>query len=396
MRSRPRQGRVIGSIFSFDEPDDILKTWRSIAGKNMLKSIVTSLFVAALTLSGPAFAAGLKVAVVAPADGPFALLGKQIADGAAFQADDRGSEVILINESCDPAGGEALTKALLASGAEAAIGFLCTESLEAVLPALAQAQIPALTLSVRSDILMEDALKKKWPFFRLVPSARMEAEKITDIILSRWKAEPLALIEDGTIHGRELVETVRARLAEAGLTPVFTDTYRPSQEQQVSLVRRLAKSGATHVFTGGDRADTAIIARDAASEGIALTLMGGEALDAANQPVPLADGVLAVSLPDYAVLPDAKAASEAMIAAKLVPEGYVLPAFSAVALVEQAKDNAGADNISLVDALLKGSFQTAIGVVDFGENHELAANPYRLLVWQNSRFVPAPDAPEGD
>ena len=362
----------------------------------MFRVFAASLLVVGSLQAPPAFAAGAKIAVVAPVEGPLALLGQQVLDGARFQAEERGSQIIAIAETCEAKDGEALAKALAESGAEAAIGFLCTESLDAALPALAQTGIPALTLSVRSDILMEDALKKKWPFFRLVPSARMEAEKITDIILSRWKAEPLALIEDGTIHGRELVESVRARLAESGLTPVFTDTYRPSQEQQVSLVRRLAKSGATHVFTGGDRADTAIIARDAASEGVPLTLMGGEALDAANQPVPLADGVLAVSLPDYAVLPDAKAASEAMIAAKLVPEGYVLPAFSAVALVEQAKDKAGADNISLVDALLKGSFQTAIGVVDFGENHELAVNPYRLLVWQNSRFVPAPDAPEGD
>jgi branched-chain amino acid transport system substrate-binding protein len=362
----------------------------------MFRLLAASLLIAGSLQASPLLAAGAKIAIVAPAEGPFALLGQQIVEGARFQAEERGSQIIAIPETCEEKGGEALAKALLASGAEAAIGFLCTESLEAALPALAQAQIPALTLSVRSDILMEDALKKKWPFFRLVPSARMEAETVTDIILSRWKAEPLALIEDGTIHGRELVETVRARLAESGLTPVFTDTYRPSQEQQVSLVRRLAKSGATHVFTGGDRADTAIIARDAASEGIALTLMGGEALDAANQPVALADGVLAVSLPDYAALPEAKAVGDAMIAAKLVPEGYVLPAFSAVSLVEQAKDKADADKTSLTEAFLKGPYQTAIGAVGFGQNHELAANPYRLLQWRNDRFVPAPAMPEAE
>ena len=184
--------------------------------------------------------------------------------------------------------------------------------------------------------------------------AKAEAAKVTEIILSRWKNEPLGLIEDGTIHGRELVETVRSALADIGLTPTFSDTYRPAQEQQVSLVRRLAKSGVTHVFTGGDRADTAIIARDAASEKLALTLMGGETLDAANVPVPLANGVLAVSLPDYATLPDAKGAVDAMTAAKLLPEGYVLPAFAAVTLLEQAKDQAGKDGGPLLDALAKG------------------------------------------
>ncbi len=354
-------------------------------------------FVAILILTGlntavmtPASAQGLKIAVVAPTEGPFALLGKQILDGAQFQAQDRGSEIISIHETCEASDGAALAKALVAAGAEAAIGFLCTESLEAVLPALAESSIPALSLSVRSDILMEDVLRKKWPFFRLVPSAKAEAQRITDVILSRWTDEPLGLIDDGTIHGRELVESVREALAGIGLTPVFNDTYRPAQEQQVALVRRLAKSGATHVFTGGDRIDTAIIARDAKSEQFDLTLMGGETLNAADQPVPLENGVLAVTLPDYAALPDARSVGDAMKTAGLVPEGYVLPAFAAVSLLEQAKDQAVKDGTGLLDGLTKGPYPTVLGSIRFDKNHELADNPYQLMQWRDGRFVPLP------
>ncbi|WP_275782772.1 branched-chain amino acid ABC transporter substrate-binding protein [Pararhizobium gei] len=358
----------------------------------MFRVCLVTLFFA--TLAAPAIAAGIKVAVVAPVDGPFALLGQQILDGARFKAEERGSEIIAVPESCDTKDSDALAKAVLASGAEAAIGFLCTESLEAVLPTLVQTGIPGISLSVRSGILMEDALKQKWPFFRFAPSADMEVRAVTDIILSRWKNEPIALIEDGTIHGRELVEGVRAALADVGMTPVFSDTYRPAQQQQISLVRRLAKSGATHVFIGGDRSDIAIIARDAASENLPLTLMGGDVLNAADQPVPLADGVLAVAVPDYAASPQARAVTGEMRAADLMPEGYVLPAFSAVELLEQAKDQAGKNDSPLSAALLKGPYQTAIGPVRFDAGHELGDNPYRLLVWRNGRFVPAPAQPE--
>jgi len=354
--------------------------------------ILTGLNLAAMTQAVPAAAAGLKIALVAPTQGPFALLGKQMLDGALFQAQDRGSEIVPINETCEASDGTALAKAVVAAGAEAVIGFLCTESLEAVLPALAESAIPAISLSVRSDILMEDALRKTWPFFRLVPSAKAESAKITDVILSRWKDEPLALIDDGTIHGRELVESVREALAGIGLTPVFNDTYRPAQEQQVALVRRLAKSGATHVFIGGDRSDTAIIARDARSESIALTLMGGEALSATDQPVPLENGVLAVTLPDYASLPEAGPVGDAMKAAGLVAEGYVLPAFAAVSVLEQAKDQAAKDNAGLLDGLAKGPYPTVLGPIRFDKEHELADNPYRLMQWQNGRFVPVPSA----
>ncbi|WP_018239773.1 branched-chain amino acid ABC transporter substrate-binding protein [Ensifer sp. BR816] len=358
----------------------------------MLNSIGTTLFAAGLALSTPALAAGLKVAVVAPADGPFVALGKQITDGAAFQAGDRGSEIIPIAESCDPAGGEALTKALLASGAEAAIGFLCTESLEAALPALAEAGIPAITLSVRSDILMEDALKKKWPLYRLAPSGKAEAAAITDAIVTHWRDKPLALIDDGTIHSRELVESVRTALAEIGITPVFTDTYRPSQEQQVRLVRRLAKSGATHVFTGGDRNDTAVIARDAKSENIPITLLGGDTLNAADLDVPLENGVLAVTIPDPARSSEAAPVVTAMRAAGIEPDGYVLPAFAALSLLEQAKDQAEKDEKDILDALLKGRYGTVLGPVGFNSAHERAESPYRLMQWQDGRFVPTADA----
>lgn len=358
----------------------------------MLKSIVTSLFVAQMAMALPAFGAGVKVAVVAPVEGPFAMLGKQMVDGAAFEAGDRGSEVAIIPESCDPAGGDALAKALVASGAEAAIGFLCTESLEATLPALAEAGIPAITLSVRSDILMEDALKKEWPLYRLAPNGKAEAAAITEIIIANWRDKPLALIDDGTIHSRELVEGVRNALAEIGITPVFTDTYRPAQEQQVSLVRRLAKSGATHVFTGGDRNDTAVIARDAKAENVPLTLIGGDVLNAADLNVPLENGVFAVTVPDPARSSEAGPVVKAMRGAGIEPDGYVLPAFAAVSLLEQAKEQAEKDEGSLADALQKGPYRTVIGPLRFNKAHERAESPYRLMQWQDGRFVDAPMA----
>lgn len=355
----------------------------------MLRLFVASLLVSASLLPAGASAAGLKIAVVAPSDGPFALLGRQMLAGAQFQAGDRGTEIVAIRETCNPADADRLTKDLVAAGAEAAIGFLCTESLEAVLPALAESGIPALTLSVRSDILMEDARKKDWPLFRLGPDTRAEAGKIADVILMRWKDEPLALIDDGTIHGRELIDGVKTRLAEVGLTPVFTDTFRPAQEQQLSLVRRLARSGATHVLIGGDRSDIATIARDAKGQKFLLTLMGGDAMRAADAPVPLADGTLAVAVPEATSLPEARDISAAMAAANIVPEGYVLPAFAAVTLLEQAKDIAAKDGIALAEALKKEPFSTVIGSVGFTPQHELADNPYRLLRWQDGAFRPA-------
>lgn len=359
---------------------------------NALKPILPIALALGL-LAGPAYAAVMRVAVVAPQSGPFQILGDQIRAGATFAAKQKDVEIVEIDESCEATGSEAggngdvLAKALAASGAQAAIGFLCTEGLAAALPALAEAGIPAISLSVRSDVLMGDALKKGWPFFRLVPGQADEAEAITAFIARNWQDVPFALLDDGTIQSRDLTESIRNGLAEKGMSAVFTDTFRPAQEQQIALVRRLAKSGATHVFTSGDHNDTAILARDAASEKLSLQILGGDQLNAADQTVPLANGVEAVTLPDYSALPPAATMVQQMQAEGMVAEGYVLPAAAAITLAAEAQGSAEATSAPLAEAVAKGTFQTAIGTVSFTGARDLAPSPYRLMVWRDGRFV---------
>lgn len=346
--------------------------------------------VALCLLAAPAFADGLTLAVVAPVEGPLAILGRQILDGARFAAEANGDRITVVPEACDEEKDSGLAAQIRAAGADAAIGFLCTEGLAHALPALAEAKVPAITLSVRSGILMEDALKKGWPLFRMAPDPKAEATRAIEVIARDWAAEPFALIDDGTIHARELVEAIRLRLEERGLKATFVDTFRPGQEQQIALVRRLAKTGVTRVFIGGDRADTAVIARDAAAEKSRLRLLGSEALMAPDQGVPLADGVEAIALPDHATLPEGEAVARAMRESRIVAEGYVLPAHAAATLIAEAAAKGG----DLVEAIAGGRFETAIGPVAFDADHELRDNPYRLLQWRGTAFVPVDDRPE--
>ena len=356
----------------------------ALHGSRMKTAFHASL-AAALLLAAPAPAAGLVVAVVAPQEGPLAILGRQVREGARFAAEANGDSVVEIAEACDESDGDGIAKAILAADAVAAVGFLCTEGLSASLPALAEAKVPAVTLSVRSGILMEDALKKGWPLFRLAPGPRAEAEKAVEVITRDWKSEPFALIDDGTIHARELVEAVRLKLEEAGMKATFVDTFRPAQEQQIALVRRLSKTGVTRVFVGGDRSDVAVIARDARTEKAALALLGGEALTGADPAVPMTDGVEAIALPDYQALPEGEPVAAAMAEKGIAAEGYVLPAHAAVTALAAAAAEGG----DLAGELAGGSFETVIGPVAFGADHELRGNPYRLLVWRAGAFVPA-------
>jgi branched-chain amino acid transport system substrate-binding protein len=333
-------------------------------------------------------ASAATIGVVAPKSGPYALLGQQLFDGARAAAEANGDTLVEVDETCDEPGGRAAAKALVDAGAGIALGFLCVETLTTAMPELAARSIPAITISVRSPILMEDALRNGWPFFRMAPAEDAEAEQIAAAIAARWKAEPVAFLDDGTIYGRELVNAVRERLEPIGITPVFTDTLRPGQEQQIALVRRLQKAGATHVLIGADRNDVAIIARDAAAEGVSLTVLGGDVMRAANRPVTLHEGTLAVALPSYQALAGAADASAAIRARGTEPDGDALPAYAAVQVAHEAVEQTEGGKQAR-DILLEGRFQTAIGEIGFQSNHELSDNPYRLLEWRGTDFVPS-------
>ncbi len=334
---------------------------------------------------------GLRIGVLAPAEGTFQILGDQIVDGITIFASSAGglvSDVVQEPDTCDAAGGTDAASAFVEAGVDAVVGFLCMESLMAALPILSDSGIPAITLGVRSSIVAEDAAKNGWLFYRLAPRADDEAKKITETIASKWVGKPLALVEDGTIYGRELAESVRLLLEEIGITPQFIDNYRPTQSKQFSLVRRLEKSGATHIFVGGDRQDAAIIGRDSREADLNLTFLGGDALNAADGDPTLPNGFLAVTVPDPMLLESSKNAQAQFENTGRSPEGYGLPAFSAGQILLDAKRASVAREIPLAQALRATPFDTAIGSIEFDDFGERKDNPFRLMVWRNGLFLP--------
>lgn len=322
------------------------------------------------------------IGVVAPQQGPYASLGAQILAGARAAAGE-ADQIIAVNETCEQGNGTDVADRLMAANVAVAIGFLCVETAAEALPRLKMDAIPAISVSVRSKILMEDAERYQWPFFRLAPVDGMEAKKIAEVILSRWQNRPIALVDDGTIYGRELLSAVRQQIEAGGIKPVFTDTFRPGQEQQLALVRRLVTAGASHVLVGGDRNDVATMARDAAHDGASLTFVGGDVMRAADRPVPLTDGTLAVALPPYADLPAANEASARLRSQGIEPEGYVLPAYAAVQIAKAALAKSPQPP---AEALKNLAAETVIGRIRFGEDRELAENPFRLQEWRNNAF----------
>lgn len=331
-------------------------------------------------------AAEFIIGVAAPLTGPMAPLGEQVRAGAEAAAAALSSESVVLetgDTACTAEGGEAAARQL--ADAAVVIGFLCTEAIEAALPILTEAGVPVITVGVRTDSLTDRRQKTGWQVFRLAPRADAELAAVSSILIPRWREELFAVIDDGTIYGRDLAEGFRLAAEEAGLKPVFTDTFRPQLDNQIALAGRLRKAGATHVLAGGDRDDLAILGRDAAELGMDLTIAGGEALRAAPGAVDLQPGTLMVGLPEWFEI-----GSEGVVASLrdtgTEPEGYVLPAYAAVEIAAAALAQASSRERDVTDILSGGRFQTVLGPVSFDTKGDWTAKLYRLFRYSGEAF----------
>lgn len=361
----------------------LLRSMEREASRNRrIGAAVVAALAAGLLTASAGFAEPVRIGVAAPLSGDAALLGVQVRQGAAAAAEGKAG-IVVADDGCSANGGEEAARRFAEAKVAAVVGFLCKDAIEAALPILGQAGIPVLTVGVRFNALTDRRARTGWPVYRLGARDDSEGRAIDRLLPRLWRERLFAIVDDGTLHARELAEGLRLAAEQAGLKPVFLDTYRPQMDNQIGLVGRLRKAGATHVFVGGDRDDVAIMGRDAAKLGAKIAFAGGESLRAAaSNEVTLPEGTLMVAQPEWAETAD-PATLHALGERGIVPEGYFLPAYAAVEIVLAATDTG-----TLETALGEKSFSTVIGPVAFDAKGDLKENPYRAFRFENGRFVP--------
>jgi len=345
-----------------------------------LATLATALVAWAL-VAGTARAEPVKIGVVAPTSGSSERLGRQLVEGARAAAGD--AELTVEDDSCTAEGGAAAARRLADAKVKIVVGFLCTEAIEAALPIFKSAQIPVITPGVRTDSLTDRRDKTGWPVYRLAPRADAEGEAFASLLVPLWRDSLFAIVDDGTIYGRDLAETFRAAAEQKVLKPVFVDTFRPQMDNQIGLVGRLRRAGAANVMVGGDRDDIATMTRDAAGLGAQMVFAGGETLRAASNGVTLAVGTLMVGLPEWSEVADPAVVSE-LSKKDAIAEGYFLPAYAAMQIAVAAAGQAGTEGA----VSLTGPFATVLGPISFDAKGDLSGNPYRLFRYDGTRFVP--------
>ena len=260
-----------------------------------MRLTVPAIVLPALLAAGLLPAAASEIEVIGPVTGREAWLGRAMAEALEPVL---GKKPQIIDDGCSTEGGALAAQSALENGARIVVGPACIDALDGAAPVLSAAGVPILVPGVRAgDITRPPRGTKDWTVFRVGPRLEDEAAVLGAHLSDVWRAAPIAIIDDGTLYGRLLAEGVRAELEARALKPVFIDTFRPLLDNQVALVRRIARSGATHVVVGGEARDVAVIAQSADIARIRLAMAGGSYLIAPPDEGRLPDGTIAVDVP---------------------------------------------------------------------------------------------------
>ena len=350
-------------------------------------TVLTSIILILLAGSVAAQAEDMRIGLAAPLSGTFAPLGNQLAEGARVAATAKSAELVIFDDRCDAEGGREAAEQFVKENVRIATGFLCPEALEAALPVLAARNIPVVTSGVSEPTLTERRAPAPMAVFRLATGLDKETQATGSFLGSLWRAQPFAIIEDGTIEGRERAARVLASFKEQQLQPVFTDTYRPGLDNQNALVARLRRAGATHVYVGGERDDIAAIGASAAALNYPLTIAGGSLLDAAPGLIALSQGTLMIAPLRPQDLSTAKPAIDALRQAGKLADAFAITGYASAEIPADAIKHADKQKQPIIDILRNNSFETVLGTIKFDDNGIRTDNPNRLQRFDGNRFT---------
>ena len=354
-------------------------------------SLATMLFIGPVLSFASPSRAEIAIGILTDLSGKASLLGKQIELGARLAGqstsdNDPSIDVRLEvqDSACDPRQAQKAAVKLLRLNVSVVIGPICSKAMYAAIKVLSPAGITVISPSIRASRIAHGRKKQNWLIYTLAGDAASESDAIAKLLLDRWQGKAYAIADDGSIYGRGLADQFRTLAELSGQKPVAIANYRPLQSNQISMLRRLAKSGLEALFIGGEAVDIAQIARDVEKLGLNIEIAGGESLSL----LPYEDNALSVPQGVLAIMPvePARYQAAAGLVSKLKrqnidSEGGIIPGY-ALMQIAVAASKSGKTNIDGQE------FDTILGTLKFSKDGHANAYPYQLHVWRNGQIKP--------
>jgi len=350
---------------------------------------------AAVTAS--AYAQDIKVATVGPMTGAEAAVGEQMRRGAEMAVKDinahggvLGRKLVLTvgDDACDPKQAVTVANQLANAGVVFVAGHYCSSTSIPASAVYADSNVLQITPASTNPALTDDAAKKGWiNVFRVCGRDDSQGRIAGNYIASRFKGQPVAVIDDKSTYGKGLADETIKAMAARGVKPAVHDSINQGDSDFSALISKMKQANVKAIYFGGYYREAGLIVRQSKEQGLNAVLMGGDALVTTDlwKITGLAGtGTLMTFPPDPRNLAVAQPVVKEFKAGGYDPEGYTLYTYAAVEVFADAATKAHSIKVADLSKTMKANkFNTVIGTVGFDKKGDVVGPDYVVYGWNN-------------
>ena len=290
------------------------------------------------------------------------------------------------DDACDPKQAVSVANTMVNKEIVFMHGHWCSSSTIPASDVYYEADIPMATVSTNPQVT-ERGLEN---IFRIMGRDDQQGMVAGTYLADHFKGKKIAVVDDKSAYGKGLADEIAKAMTARGIEPALRESITAGEKDYSGLVTKLKRDGVEVMAYGGYHTEVALILRQAQQAGLDLTVMGGDTMtnsELVTAAGPAADKVLFTFSPDPRKNASAAPVVEKFRAAKIEPEGYVLYAYAAMQLFEQAATAAGStDYDALQKAMREGSFDTVIGNLSFDAKGDQKAPGFVVYQWQGGQY----------
>ena len=343
--------------------------------------------------------ADIPVAIAGPMTGQYASAGDQIRVGAELAVADINAKggvlgqklkLVIGDDACDPKQAVAVANQMVNEKIAFMHGHWCSSSTIPASDVYNEAQIPMATVSTNPQVT-ERGLKN---VFRIMGRDDQQGQIAGQFIASHFPGQKVAVIDDKSAYGKGLAMEMAKGLASKGIKPGVVESITAGDRDYSSLVTKMKTAGIGVMAYGGYHTEVGLILRQAQEAGLNLKVMGGDTMtnsELTSIAGPAANNVFFTFSPD----PRKNAAAAEVVkefeARKINPEGYVLYAYAAMQMFQEAATKAKSVKYEpLRAALAAGTFPTVIGPLSFDAKGDLKVPAFDVYRWTDGQYAAVP------
>jgi len=313
------------------------------------------------------------------------------AKNAAGGINGRMIELLVEDDACKPELAVNAATKLVADGAQAIIGHICSGATNAALGVYKDAKLVVISPSATNPPLTQSGENPN--FFRTIASDDAQARLQVDFALKKLGVKKVAVIHDKGDYGKGLAEFAKSFLeATPGVSVALFEGVTPGAVDYSAVVQKIKQSKAEAVIFGGYHPEASKIVTQMRRRGIKIPFISDDGvkddtfIKVAGKN---AEGVYATGPKDTSKNPlTIKAIADHKKAYGEDPGAFFLNAYAAAQALVNAIEKAGStDYDKIVYALHNDPVDTPLGTIKFDNKGDAIGVGFSIFQVKNGAYV---------